>query len=59
MGVPFPDLDILESVAAAIGSSMFEGFLPTSKGIEIVRDYCLGKLTIEQLAVLSAEKSYE
>ncbi|MCL2142973.1 MAG: antitoxin VbhA family protein [Methanomassiliicoccaceae archaeon] len=59
MGVPFPDAETLESTAAAIGSNMFEGFRPTRKGIEIIRDYCLGKLTIEQLAVISAERSYE
>jgi len=59
MGVPFPDLATFESTAAAIGSNMFEGFEPTPKGVEIIRDYCLGKLTIEQLAVITAEKSYE
>ena len=59
MGVPFPDSETLESTAAAIGSNMFEGFRPTRKGIEIIRDYCLGKLTIEQLAILSSERSYE
>jgi len=59
MDVPFPDLETLESTAAAIGSNMFEGFRPTRRGIEIIRDYCLGKLTIEQLATISAERSYE
>ena len=59
MDVPFPDLETLESTAAAIGSNMFEGFRPTRRGIEIIRDYCLGKLTIEQLTILAKERSYE
>ena len=59
MGVPFPDIGTLESTAEAIGSNMFEGFRPTRNGVEIIRDYCLGRLTIEQLAVISAERSYE
>ena len=43
MGIEFPDLKALESTANAIGSNMFEGFEPTSKGIEIIRDYSTGK----------------
>jgi putative transcriptional regulator len=46
---PFPDLDTLEATAEAIGSNMFEGFTPTRKGIEIIRDYCLGKISFAQL----------
>ena len=57
--VPFPDIKTLESAAAAIGSNMFEGYNPTVKGIECIRDYCLGKLTIDQLAIFAKEKSYE
>jgi putative transcriptional regulator len=38
MGVPFPDLEALESTADAIGTNMFEGYQPTKKGIEIIRD---------------------
>ena len=56
MDVPFPDLETLENTAAAIGSNMFEGFIPTEKGIEIIRDYCLGKLTFAQLAAVAREK---
>ena len=44
MDVPFPDLDTLESTAVAIGSNMFEGYQPTQRGIEIIRDYCFGKI---------------
>ena len=58
MGVPFPNLETLESTADAIGSNMFEGFQPTRRGIEIIRDYCLGKLTFAQLAIIASEKSY-
>jgi len=58
MDVPFPNLETLESTAEAIGSNMFEGFQPTRRGIEIIRDYCLGKLTFAQLAALAKEKSY-
>ncbi|MDR1452772.1 MAG: antitoxin VbhA family protein [Candidatus Margulisbacteria bacterium] len=48
MGVVFPDLDMLNSAANALGSNMFEGFEPTPKGIEIIRDYLAGKITFVQ-----------
>jgi len=59
MGVLFPNLETLENTATAIGSNMFEGFEPTRKGIEIIRDYCLGVITLEQLMVAVREKAYE
>jgi len=59
MGVLFPNLETLENTATAIGSNMFEGFEPTRKGIEIIRDYCLGVITLEQLMVATREKAYE
>ena len=59
MGVPFPDIKTFENAATAIGSNMFEGYNPTVKGIELIRDYCLGELTIDQLAIFAKEKSYE
>ena len=59
MDIPFPDLETLENTAEAIGSNMFEGFRPTKKGIEIIRDYCLGKMTFAQLAAVARDKSYE
>jgi hypothetical protein len=49
MGVPFSDLDILESTAQAIGSNMFEGFVPSPKSVEIIRDYILGKISLAEL----------
>jgi len=58
MGVQFPNLETLENAAEAIGSNMFEGFQPTRKGVEIIRDYCLDKLTFAELATLAREKSY-
>ena len=59
MNVSFPDLATLESTAEAIGSNMYEGFRPTKKGIEIIRDYCLGKMTFAQMATHAREKSFE
>ncbi|MDL2227860.1 hypothetical protein LJC30_03125 [Odoribacter sp. OttesenSCG-928-L07] len=35
MGVKFPDLETLNSVAYAIGSNMYEGFEPTEKLIRL------------------------
>ncbi len=55
MGVPFPDLKTLDSVADAIGSNMFEGFEPTEKMIRLYLDYRNGKIEDSQfLAALKA-----
>ena len=59
MDVPFPNLETLESTAEAIGSNMFEGFQPTRRAIEIIRDYCLGKINFAQLLTVAREKSYK
>lgn len=58
MGVKFSDLKTLESTANAIGSNMFEGFKPTPKGIEIIRDYVIGKITLTELIKFAKEKAY-
>ena len=58
MGVQFSDLKTLESTANAIGSNMFEGYEPTPKGIEIIRDYIIGKITLAELIKLAEEKAY-
>ena len=58
MGVQFPDLDTLNSAANAIGSNMFEGFEPTPKSVELIRDYLSEKVTIGQLIQLTKEKAY-
>ncbi|MDR1838564.1 MAG: antitoxin VbhA family protein [Treponema sp.] len=58
MGVQFPDLDALNSAANAIGSNMFEGFEPTPKSIELIRDYLSEKVTLGQLIQLTKAKAY-
>ncbi len=58
MGVKFSNLKTLEITANAIGSNMFEGFKPTPKSIEIIRDYITGKITLPELIKLAKDKSY-
>lgn len=58
MGVKFSDLITLESTANALGSNMFEGFDPTSKGVEIIRDYVTGKISLSELVTFAKEKAY-
>ena len=58
MGVKFSDLKTLESTANAIGSNKFEGYKPTPKGIEIIRDYVIGKITLPELIKFAKEKAY-
>lgn len=58
MGVKFSDLKTLESTANALGSNMFEGFKPTPKGIEIIRDYVTGKISFSELVTFAKEKTY-
>jgi putative transcriptional regulator len=48
-GVKFPDADALDSAASALGSQMYEGFVPTRQLIEVYRDYKLGKFPPKQL----------
>lgn len=58
MGVQFSDLKTLESTANAIGSNMFEGFNPTQKGITLIRDYVIGKITFVEFIKYAKEKEY-
>ncbi len=58
MGVRFSNLKTLESTANAIGSNMFEGFKPTPKGVEIIRDYVIGKITLSEFIKFAKDKSY-
>ena len=58
IGVNFLDLKTLESTANALGSNMFEGFIPTPKGIEIIRDYVTGKISLPELVALAKQKAY-
>jgi hypothetical protein len=37
---------------------MFEGFTPTPKSIEIIRDYLSDKISLEQVVQLIREKAY-
>jgi putative transcriptional regulator len=37
---------------------MFEGFEPTPKGVEIIRDYVIGKITLPELIKFAKDKAY-
>ena len=56
--VTFPDIDTLNKTASAIGSNMFEGFEPTPKGVAIIRDFVMEKITLSDLINLIKEKAY-
>ena len=58
MGVKFADFKTLEGTANALGSNMFEGFKPTPKGIVIIRDYVMGKISLNELVIFAKEKAY-
>jgi hypothetical protein len=58
MGVEFSDLKTLENTANALGSNMFEGFIPTPKGIEIIRDYVSGKISLTEFVAFAKQKAY-
>ena len=55
MGVPFPDEYSFTRATRALGSSIYEGFVPTTRLIEIYRDYAGGKIPIEALPALIRE----
>ncbi|GBU20988.1 hypothetical protein R80B4_00875 [Fibrobacteres bacterium R8-0-B4] len=58
MGVNFSSIDNFDAVLNALGTVMFEGFDPTPKSIEIIRDYLSEKISIGQLVRLTKEKEY-
>jgi hypothetical protein len=58
MGISFEEVDDFEAVLNGIGTNMFEGFEPSAKKIEIMRDYLLKKITLSQLITLCKEKAY-
>jgi len=58
MGVKFPDINTLESTANAIGTNMFEGFMPTKNSIIIIRDFIIDKISFAELIVLIKNKQY-
>ena len=58
MGIPFEDINTLETTANAIGTNMFEGFEPTPKGIELIRDYVIGKIDFAEFIKSAKDKKY-
>jgi hypothetical protein len=58
MGVSFNTVNNFEATVNALGTVMFEGFDPTPRSIEIIRDYLSEKITIGQLVRLTKEKAY-
>ncbi len=59
MGVKFSDLKTLEATANAIGNNMFEGYEPTPKGVEIIRDYMTGKISLSELTFMRGQEKNE
>jgi len=57
MGVSFPDLATLDRTANAIGSNMYEGFVPSVSHIALIRDYVLNKISFLQFVELAKNKS--
>ena len=51
-------MEAWESAAAAIGSNMFEGYKPTRRGIEIIRDYTTGKISFDAFIRAAVDKAY-
>lgn len=58
MDVPFPSLETWESAASAIGLNMFEGYEPTKRGIELIRDYTMGKINLDTFIHAARDKAY-
>jgi hypothetical protein len=58
MGVNFSSVNNFEAAVNALGTVMFEGFDPTPKSIEIIRDYLSDKITLGQLIQLTRDKAY-
>ena len=58
MGVNFSSVSNFDAAVNALGTVMFEGFEPTPRSIEIIRDYLSGKITIDRLIEMTKEKAY-
>jgi hypothetical protein len=58
MGVNFSSVSNFDAVVNALGTVMFEGFDPTPKSMEIIRDYLSDKITLGQLIKMTKEKAY-
>ena len=54
-GVKFPNLDMLNKTANAIGTNMFEGFEPTPESVEAIRDYITDRITLDELVKIIKE----
>jgi hypothetical protein len=58
MGVNFGSVSNFDAAVNALGTVMFEGFDPTPKSMEIIRDYLSDKITLGQLIKMTKEKAY-
>jgi hypothetical protein len=58
MGVNFGSINNFDAAVNALGTVMFEGFDPTPRSIEIIRDYLANNITLGQLIQLTKEKAY-
>ncbi|KAA6303251.1 MAG: hypothetical protein EZS26_000556 [Candidatus Ordinivivax streblomastigis] len=58
MGVTFPDMEVLNNTADALGSNMFEGLEPTPNGIAIIRDFVTDKITLTEVIQLIKNNQY-
>jgi len=58
MGVNFSSVNNFDATVNALGTVMYEGFDPTPRSIEIIRDYLANKITLGQLVQLTREKAY-
>jgi putative transcriptional regulator len=58
MGVNFSSVSNFDAAINALGTVMFEGFDPTPKSMEIIRDYLSDKITLGQLIKMTKEKAY-
>ncbi len=54
----FSDLRTLDNTANAIGSNMLEGFQSTPKGIEIIRDYVTGEISLSEVVAFAKQRAY-
>jgi hypothetical protein len=55
MGAQFPDLQTMEEISRGIMSNVYEGFVPDKRSVEIIRDYCLDKITLQEMLQVTKE----
>jgi hypothetical protein len=58
MGIDFSAVKNFEDTASSLGSAMFEGFEPSPKKLEILRDYLTHRISFDQLVELTKNKVY-